>query len=55
MESQFAPFSTNYLPNDGVQSLTDIIYNTHDGVIKLISSKHEKEREAEKTVEKETK
>lgn len=43
IESQFAPFSTNYLPNDVVQSLTDTIYNTHDEVTKLISSEGEKE------------
>ncbi|MFV9929519.1 MAG: hypothetical protein AB8U82_00910 [Rickettsia endosymbiont of Haemaphysalis japonica] len=42
IESQFAPFSTNYLPNDVVQSLTDTIYNTHDEVTKLISSEEEK-------------
>ncbi|MCZ6901471.1 MAG: hypothetical protein O7C59_08920 [Rickettsia endosymbiont of Ixodes persulcatus] len=44
IESQLAPFRTNYLPNDVVQSLTDTIYNTHDEVIKLISSEEEKRK-----------
>ncbi|MCX4083754.1 hypothetical protein N7281_02500 [Rickettsia hoogstraalii] len=44
IESQFAPFSTNYLSNDVVQSLIDTIYNTHDEVTKLISSEEEKEK-----------